>query len=268
MLDIDLKNLKPPYLIHSDIFRASCFLKKEIICGHNGSNINEIHLRFLSKCFGNDNLIFPSFNYDFPRSKIFNIKTTPSQVGDLTNYVLNGGSFHRTKTPMFSFLTKMNNLTNDYHNAPFGYGSVFDYIFNNDGSIIFYGTGVDSCTYLHFVEFQFGPPIYRYDKTFSGTLIDGADSTEVDVSFHVRPLGLNLDYKWDYLYELLNETRSIIRFTNNFFAVKARRISDIWGNVLQKNPFSILDEQARPKVEQKWILLGRRFLISDFEVSS
>lgn len=267
MLDIDLKNLKPPYLIHSDIFKTSSFVKKEIVRGQNRSNINELHLRFLSNCFGNSNLIFPSFNYDFPKSKIFNLKTTPSQVGHLTNFVLDEGSFLRTKTPVFSFLTKINDLTTNVHDDPFGSGSVFDYIFDNDGSIIFYGTGIDSCTYLHFVESQFGPPIYRYDKTFSGVLLNGADSTEVKVSFHVRPLGLNLDYKWDYLYKLLDECQVLNKSAANLFAVKARHLSDIWGNALLRNPFSILDDQSRPKVEQKSTLLGRRFLISDFEAS-
>ena len=264
LLDIDSKNLKPPYLIHSDLFRAFSFIKEAYKESKEDVNPSELHFDVLCQIFGKENLILPSFNYDFPKSKIYDTKNTSSQVGTLTNYVLENSLLCRTKTPIFSFLTDIPELLLE-HSYPFSSGSVFDYLYVNDGSVVFYGTDITSCTYLHFIENQFGPPLFRYDKNFGGTIIDKGIYKDCFVQFHVRPHGMELDYNWNFLYQLLIQKDVVVNLSNNCFAVKARNISRIWGELFVKDPFEILSKESKIIVKTHVDKIGRRLIQSDFE---
>jgi aminoglycoside 3-N-acetyltransferase len=263
-LGIDLKNLNPPFLIHSDVFTTINFIKGKLNQYRNVSDsFNKLHLEFLYSLLDEKNLIFPAFNYDFPKTEIFNLRDTPSQVGALTNYVLSRGDFLRSETPIFSFLTKSKFMPLDSM-TPFLKGSVFDYLHDCDGSVLFYGTDISSCTYLHYVESKYGPP-YRYDKKFNGKIILDNTSNDVSVKFHVRPLGLDFDYNWDFLLGILRENNVIVDLGRNFFGIKVRDISNIWGEVIKEAPTKILSKECANEVQNKLDTIGRRFLISDFE---
>lgn len=229
-------------------------------------DILKLHLDLLSEKLDKENLIFPSFNYNFPREKIFDLLKTPSQVGSLTNYIIQENLWKRTTTPIFSFLTNIPEILTENYN-PFSRGSVFDRLHEMDGTIIFYGAKIDSCTYLHYVEDQFGPPLYRYQKEFSGQIIDNELTREVKVEFHVRPMGLNLDYDWDTLNQLLIDNNIITTLAKGCFAVKAKDLSMAWGTFFEKNQFQILSEKTKSPVLEKYKNIGRRFIKSDFEVS-
>jgi hypothetical protein len=265
MLDIDLKNIKPPYLIHSDVFKTFVFIKEAHKSIETRRDALSLHFNFLCNLFGKNNIILPSFNYDFSKTKIYNVKLTDSQVGSLTNFVLKSNLLKRTKTPIFSFLTNIADLLSE-HNFPFSSGSVFDFIHRNDGSIIFYGAEISSCTFLHFVESQYGPPKYRYDKRLTGTITDGHSTNPTFVEFHVRPFGLKLDYNWNFLFKLLFDNGAIYKLSNNFFAIKARDVSNIWGNYFLKNQFDILSIDTKKIIFNKFISIGRRFTQKDFEM--
>ncbi len=209
------------------------------------------------------NLIFPAFNYDFTRTKIFDVENDPSQVGVLTNYILGRSDYFRSNTPIFSFSSKLKDMPFD-NLTPFYKGSVLNYLYDCDGSILFYGAKIDSNTYLHYVESQYDVP-YRYNKKFNGKILLDNSLKQVNVEFHVRPLNLSLDYNWDYLLNLLREKQAIVDLGRNFFGVKARDISNIWGEVIRLNPTNILSNECRDSVKNKLNSLGRAFLISDFE---
>jgi len=263
-LDIDLKKYNPPFLVHSDIFRTAHLIRKKLIQDHKQQQILHAHLSNLENYFGTDNLIFPTFNYDFIKSKVFDVKNSESQVGVLTNYVLKLVNYNRTNTPVFSFSVnkKMSSL---YSNTPYGKESVFDKLFKDNGTIIFYGTGINSCTYLHYVESQYGPPPYRYDKTFYGKVVTNGTSKKSFVSFHARPFGCGLDYDWNALEQSLKDEGAILTLERNLFAVKAKDLSELWGEKIRKNASSILSIECKSEIEKKLNKLGRRFIVSDFE---
>ncbi|MDC0074993.1 hypothetical protein OAK17_09095, partial [Alphaproteobacteria bacterium] len=125
MLDIDLKKHKPPYLIHSDVFKTFELIKQAYLLNKNKINQCQIHFELLCNNFGIDNLILPSYNYDFSKTKVFNLTASSSHVGALSNYVISNKLLRRTKTPIFSFLTNIKALT-ELHSYPFSSGSVFD----------------------------------------------------------------------------------------------------------------------------------------------
>lgn len=265
-LDIDSKNLKPPYLIHSDIFKSFGLIKNEYKRLSGKAVPASLHLNLLVNSFGREHLVFPSFNYSFPKDKTFNLKTTQSDVGALTNYLISNSLFDRTETPIFSFLTEIKELLSDSR-RPFSKGSVFDYLYSKDGTIIFYGAEISACTYLHYVEDQYGPPLFRYDKKFTGSIVDGEEAKETWVEFHVRPLGLDLDYNWELLYELLLQKNVVHKLAPSVFAICCRDISRIWGEFFTNDQFSILSADSKESVKNHVKQLGRRFLQTDFEVA-
>jgi hypothetical protein len=136
MLDIVSKKLKPPYLIHSDLFKTFGLIKEEYKENNGKFSPFDLHFNLLAKLFSKENIILPSFNYEFPNTKFYHTKLTTSQVGSLGNYVLENQLLLRTKTPIFSFLTNIKDVLGE-HNFPFSTGSIFDFINKNDGTIIF-----------------------------------------------------------------------------------------------------------------------------------
>ena len=265
LLDIDLKNLKPPFLVHSDLFNTSGLINELFKKEDKKLEPTILHLKLLMNVFGKDNLIFPSFNYSFPKDKLFDLQRTPSDLGVLPNYIISNDFFKRTKTPIFSFLTNIPELL-IHHNRPFSHGSVFDFLYKNDGAVIFYGAEISSCTYLHYVEDQYGPPLFRYEKQFSGLLVDNDAIEETNVEFHVRPLGIDFDYNWDQLFELLSSSNVVKRLGPAVFAVRCKDLSLVWGEYFSKDQFAILSKSTSHSVKNKVNEYGRRFVQSDFEV--
>ncbi len=259
------KYIDGPVLIHSDIFLTHHLINKNLKSSSDADIILNAHLDHLSDLFGIKNLSFPTFNYDFPKDKIFSIDKTPSQVGALSNHVISKKRlFNRTETPIFSFCVGQN-FTSNFENEPFADNSLLSFLFENDGYIVFYGAQINSCTFLHFVESKFGPPRYRYDKKFKGLLERGKIKENTNVTFHVRPLGIGLDYDWDFLLKILRKYNAIIDIDKNVFCVKAREIYKIWGNQIENDDLSILSKNCLKKVKKKLNMLERRFSIIDFE---
>ena len=120
-LAIDLSNCNPPFLVHSDIFRTADLVRKQSGASRDLSQVLRAHLTNLENWFGVGDLIFPTFNYDFPKSKVFDVEKTDSQAGSLTNYVRFLGDYYRTTTPVYSFaINKIRPKT--YSNTPFRKG--------------------------------------------------------------------------------------------------------------------------------------------------
>ena len=233
MSAIDLKKLDPPFIIHSDVFKVFHLIEKNFK-RRDRNKIEQKHFYFLNKNFGSKNILIPSFNYGFAETKKFDLDKTPSEVGTLSNYILNNNLLYRTDTPFFSFLHKMQkNISFGY--TPFGKGSVFDYVFKNGGSIIFYGADIDSCTFIHYLESAKKQPVYRYDKKFSGSIINKNKIKKVEVKLHVRPNNFFLDYDWNKIFNLLNRKKMIKKFGRNFFGLRAKDIYEIWLEKFEKD---------------------------------
>jgi aminoglycoside N3'-acetyltransferase len=265
MFKLDVKKYKPPYLVHSDTGRMFGHVREKYSQSYKQLDLLELHFILLCEKLGKDNLIIPSFNYDFPKAKIYDPLKTLSQVGSLSNHIIENNLLKRTTTPIFSFLTNIPELLTENY-SPFSIGSLFDRLHEMDGTIIFYGAKIDSCTYLHFIEEQFGPPLYRYQKEFTGKIINNGLTREVKVEFHVRPMGLNLDYDWNTLNQLLIDNDVVTTLAKGCFAVKVKDLSAIWGTFFKNNQFDILSEKTKKSIIEKYKSTGRRFVKSDFEV--
>ena len=265
-----LKELNPPYFFHCALSKV-----KLIDVGSKRLSRSEFikaHLYSIENNFGQENLIFPSFNFDFKKTGEFRPKSDDTYVGALSNHLIRKERFYRSHTPFFSCISPNYEFIKDYVNrsyyAPFSENSIFGDLYKSDGSIILYGTNVSAVTFIHFIEHFAGPPIYRYDKFFHGQVITESNSKDVEVKFHVRPWGMDLDYDWPKIEKILRKNGALLEIAPNIHAVKARAYSSSLGNLLNQEDFPLLEELTRKKVVAKYKQLGRRFEYIDFEDSS
>jgi len=264
MSGIDLRGLKPPYLIHVDTFRSIDLAIKHLGKEATLSNLVSSHFETLCYFFGKENIIIPAFNYDFPKTGFFSCARTPIHVGQLPNHILEKALLNRTPTPIFSFLTDISELRG-ITKKPFSDGSVFDFIRKENGSIIFYGTDIKSCTYLHYVEDILGPPLYRYDKNFSGIVDYGDSCGEAEIQLHVRPAGLAIDYDWASLDRTLDRHNAKVKLSASTFAINAQTLFELWGEKFSVNQLQLLDFKSRKRIGKHLNPRNLRLRREDFE---
>lgn len=138
---------------------------------------NDVLESFLSALGPNGTLILPLFNFDFPNSKIFDIRETPSQMGALTEVARLSGRGVRTGHPVYSFLAigKLEAYFADLNNiSAYGGDSPFAILHTLGGKIAVLDLeDRKSMTSYHYVE-ECHLVDYRYSKSFNGSYIDSA----------------------------------------------------------------------------------------------
>jgi aminoglycoside 3-N-acetyltransferase len=129
----------------------------------------------ISEVGNNGTIVFPTFNWDFCKSKTFNYNTTPGVTGSIGNAALKRSDFKRTNHPIYSFavwgvdqfkLTRLKNKGSFTSNSPFGY-------FLNAGFklLLINVPYENSFTFIHYVEQKLNVS-YRYNKKFNSSYID------------------------------------------------------------------------------------------------
>jgi len=177
-------------LVHSSIKRLLLKLKEEY-----GEPISpQIIYDSLLASLGEDGtLILPLFNFDFSKTKLFDIRKTPSQMGALTEIGRNDVNSIRTGHPIYSF-SITGKLSKEFEciDNVSGYGedSPFAKIKELDGKIAIIGlTDQNSMTAYHFVE-EHNLVDYRYFKEFSGEYINNKGlKSHKTYSLYVRDIG-------------------------------------------------------------------------------
>ncbi|OED64530.1 hypothetical protein A143_09435 [Vibrio splendidus ZS-139] len=190
-------------LIHSNIRRTLISYRKKGV----KLTVEDI-LDTLIKAVGdNGTLLFPLFNFSFPKDKFFDFKSTPSQMGALTEAARLNTHSIRTGHPIYSFavIGKNSSLFKSIDNKS-GYGSdsPFALLMDLDGKIASLDLeDQNSMTFYHHVE-EMEQVDYRYFKDFSGIYVNnnGIESyrtyqlfvrnLERNVLTHVNPAGEKL----------------------------------------------------------------------------
>ncbi|MES2353818.1 MAG: AAC(3) family N-acetyltransferase [Pseudomonadota bacterium] len=256
-----------PVIVHSDLFRAACFVPPAIdrqqLLSHHRDFLDSLGVR----------LQIPAFNYQFPRTRSVDLRTASTELGPLGDFMRDQWATARTFDPVFSFLLQQEtapvNLDDGLYTA-FGPQSRFPYVVAEGGAIVMYGAALSSLTMLHHAEVVSGGPLYRYDKEFYGRVTDWqARESQVRFRYHVRPQGVHLDYDWSRIQLLLAE-RQVLRWIQDErkvlgFVLDAQQLVDTLVAALKTDPLWLLDAQSREWVEPKLQKLGRRFVLADFE---
>ena len=255
-----------PVFVHSDVFRTV----RLVAPSRDRRALLDAHVDLLKRVSGDRGLWLPSFNYDFPRSGVFDVADDESQVGPIPEHFRTSAAEWRTPVPMFSVagtgsapLIEWGENTN-----PFGVNSIFARLVAEDGVVLYYGDTFHYNTLVHYSEREAGGPVYRYDKLFRGRVImtDGS-SIGGSLQYHVRPMNTGLEYDWPRLKKEA-ENAGVLRHLDGYpeiLAASAKGLNDLWISNLGNDPFALLDDATRSWAEPKVEKLGRRFVISDFE---
>ena len=190
-------------LLHSDlksIFRFAFKNKLSI----SPDDILDSIINYLGP---NGNLILPLFNFDFSKGAPFNILTTKSQMGILSEIGRIHPEIVRTGHPIYSFGV-IGKLSSDFvgleNYSGYGKDSPFGILHKLEGRIgILNLPDQHSMTFYHYIE-EFCNIHYRYHKTFTGKYTDcnGSESTKTFGLF-VRDLSLGIKTDVNRMGELL-----------------------------------------------------------------
>ncbi|MDE6886349.1 MAG: AAC(3) family N-acetyltransferase [Helicobacteraceae bacterium] len=156
--------------IHSQINFGNPLLKKNELLKHLADIFLELKIA---------NLIFPVFTFSFCNKEDFDLESSKSKMGILNEYFRKLDFSMRTKDPLMScsLIAKDKDLFN-IGNKSCGKDSIFDKLHNKENvKFLFFGNRVHNCfTYSHYIEDYLKVP-YRYDKEFSGNIINKDNKT-------------------------------------------------------------------------------------------
>lgn len=186
-------------LIHSDI--AALGIPYEFV--KEKRNISALIYETVRETIGPDGtLIVPTFSYSFCKGEDFNVAETPSDVGNFSNYVRLLPGTIRSHDPLFSFAAigpNANLISNFSGNNSFSpKSSAFKNFYDVNIKMLFLGVTLSVMTAAHFAEQLFSAP-YRFDKLFSGNIIDGDKTKKIRWIYPVR---VNVDHTRQKLIQL------------------------------------------------------------------
>lgn len=125
---------------------------------------------------GVKSLVFPTFTFSFCNNEVFDVQNSPTSMGALNEYVRKSNRGVRSKDPLLSIyvLGDPLNLVDNLSFYSIGEGSSCDRLHSCGKNVkfLFFGADMRQCfTYVHYLEAIIKIP-YRYNRTFSGTVID------------------------------------------------------------------------------------------------
>ncbi len=281
---------RAPLLVHSDAFRARAvvrgLVRAERATSASTATPNAFedlcarHVEALERIAGPRPIAFPTFNYDFPRTRFYAPASDVSQVGMLSEYARTRWATARRGGPMFPFACRPPESDDPFAAPqtgaidPFGEDSIFGEIRRRGGHVILYGAPFISFTSVHHVERlcparAHGGPVYRYDKVFDGVVRheDGRESA-VSVRYHCRPAGRTLGYDWDRLRvdaEREGFLRAFREEDTEVLVLDLARVCDYWLARVAEDPLYLLDAPTQGWMKPELDRLGRAFERSDFE---
>ena len=131
----------------------------------------------------------PTFTFSFCNELSFDRQQSRSQMGALNEHFRKRSDVHRSSDPLMSVvaLGKDTDLVEDLGTQSIGQNSTFDKLSRRKNvKFLFLGVHPGDCfTYMHYMEWKAKVP-YRYDRDFTGLVIDNGVSTQVTKTLFVR----------------------------------------------------------------------------------
>jgi aminoglycoside 3-N-acetyltransferase len=124
-------------------------------------------------------IVVPTFTYSYPRSQVFNPRTTASEMGLFAEWIRLHPNAKRSCDPSYSVAAigeKAEMLTTKIPENSFGRKSFFDRFLAVNGIILNFNLDAGS-TFLHFLEREINVP-YRFDKIFDGLIVSDINQTK------------------------------------------------------------------------------------------
>ncbi len=139
-------------------------------------------------------LIMPSYTFSFCDGQAFDLAKSASSMGALNEYMRVRHQWMRSCDPLMSNILhgEERGLLTQIGKQSVGRGSTFDLLSNLNAEVkfLFLGPRIHDCfTYMHYLEAIKQVP-YRYDFTFSGSIIDGNRHYEDQYTLYIRDEGV------------------------------------------------------------------------------
>jgi aminoglycoside 3-N-acetyltransferase len=131
-------------------------------------------------------LVMPAFNFDFTKGKPWDVRTTPSAMGIISELARTDPRFKRVFHPIYSFSIAgkyADRLTGVRYKSSYERISVFGQLRDLDAKIMVIGLSYNnSVTFFHHIEEMEGVD-YRYLKAFTGEVTEADGTTTLDTFF-------------------------------------------------------------------------------------
>ena len=220
------------------------------------SECSNIVFKTLINYFNKGNIIFPTFYYEYFKTRRYNKFTSPSSLGYFENFIIKQKKVIRSQHPIFSIAVYGKNkhsLVNPSGPFSFGVQSPFNNFLNQN--VIFLNLGIkfrDTCTYRHHLEHLNGVN-HRYYKAVNGKLFRGGEYVK-ETSYSLVRFHSLTSKKAEYKIENILKKNSKIKETNKYgFYVSKIRSSDVYNlgmKSLYKDPSFFMSKKTIVKVEK------------------
>jgi aminoglycoside 3-N-acetyltransferase len=184
-------------------------------------------------------LIMPTFNFDFNKGVPWDVRTTPSKMGVLTELVRQNPRARRVFHPFYSFaiLGKHADMLGGLrYKSSYERNSVFGRLRDLDGKIMVIGLSyTNSMTFFHHIEQMEGAD-YRFLKKFTGEVTDENGNTYTDtfemlvrdidkgVITEVDPMGFLMEEKGIIKVRKIGEADVKLMKANEVYEFTAREM--------------------------------------------
>ena len=197
-------------------------------------------------------LIFPTFTFSFCNNEDYDRQHSPSQMGALNEFARKSGKGVRSADPLLSVyvIGKRTDLVENLSQYSIGEGSNYDKLHRCGDKVkfLFFGADMRECfTYTHYMEALLKSP-YRYDREFSGLVIDGEQrqqttcylySTYANCTLNPEPVVYNeMKQRGQLLYTGLGDGTVLTLDEKDGYATIAE--------LLEKDPYCLTDGTFDP----------------------
>jgi aminoglycoside 3-N-acetyltransferase len=177
-------------------------------------------------------LIMPTFNFDFNKGVPWDVRTTPSKMGILTELVRKDPRARRVFHPFYSFAIlgrHADMLGSLRYKSSYERNSVFGKLRDLDGKIMVIGLSYnDSMTFFHHIEQMEGVD-YRFLKQFTGEVTDENGTTYTDTfEMLVRDIDRGVMTMVDPMGKLMEEAGVIKSARIGEADVKLMRANEVY----------------------------------------
>ena len=263
------KNKSKVNFVHVDL------LKSFKIKFDNKKDFINNHYKMMKLCTNNSNLWFPSFNYQFTKNKTFNLTKDKSETGSFTELYRVYFSKWRTETPIFNIIGDGKkpsiNVKNKSIVNPFDKTSFFHLLYKMKSNIFFYGTEINSASFIMYVEETLKNQIlYRYKKKIKGKIISNKIKKDISLYFNVRPLEKKfpVEYDWKGIEKKVKEDNLVLKFSSgnrNFGVLNLKKTTDFLQKIIKKEPLFLLNTKSKKWVKNFYLKNKQGISLNDFE---
>ena len=192
----------------------------------------------------------PAFTFSFTKGAPFALDSSPSETGQLADWLLELPEAQRTTHPIYSFAVAgplADQLVATRSTTTFGDDSPFAIFEARNAPIMMLGCGWGYCTLFHRFEELAAVP-YRFYKDFTGVVDLGAGPVESSARMYVRDLGIDACNDWSPAIRELRDRGAISHRelgAGDVEVARAAEIAAVARRMLADDPYAFVRSPNR-----------------------